>query len=123
MRLRPDVIVTDISMPPGLSGLDVLARLKAERVDSKVIVLTMHNDAELAARAVRAGASALSPETLGRRGTGERHSPGLAGPGLPHTGVDEGRHGAAGRPRRALRAGVDRRDSSRSCASSSTDGV
>jgi DNA-binding NarL/FixJ family response regulator len=55
-RLRPDVIVTDISMP-GLSGLDVLARLKTERVDSKVIVLTMHDDADLATRATRAGAS------------------------------------------------------------------
>jgi DNA-binding NarL/FixJ family response regulator len=55
-RLRPDVIVTDLSMP-GLSGLDVLARLKDERVESKVIVLTMHNDAELAAAAMRAGAS------------------------------------------------------------------
>lgn len=55
-RLRPDVIVTDLSMP-GLTGLDVLARLKAERVDSKVIVLTMHNDADLAAVAIRGGAS------------------------------------------------------------------
>jgi DNA-binding NarL/FixJ family response regulator len=55
-KLRPDVIVTDISMP-GLSGLDVLPRLKAERVDSKVIVLTMHNDGELATRAIRGGAS------------------------------------------------------------------
>ena len=54
-RLRPDVIVTDLSMP-GLSGLDVLARLKSQRVDSKVIVLTMHDNAELAARAMRAGA-------------------------------------------------------------------
>jgi two-component system, NarL family, response regulator NreC len=57
IRLRPDVIVTDISMPPGLSGLDVLARLKAERVDSKVILLTMHDDVDLAAQAARAGAS------------------------------------------------------------------
>ncbi len=56
-RLRPDVIVTDISMPAGPSGLDVLPRLKAERIDSKVIVLTMHNDAELATRATRAGVS------------------------------------------------------------------
>jgi DNA-binding NarL/FixJ family response regulator len=57
-RLRPDVIVTDISMP-GLSGLDVLPRLKAEIADCKVVVLTMHNDGELAARAIRDGASAF----------------------------------------------------------------
>jgi DNA-binding NarL/FixJ family response regulator len=57
-RLRPDVIVTDLSMP-GLSGIDVLIRLKAEHVDSRVIVLTMHRDGELAARAMRAGASAF----------------------------------------------------------------
>lgn len=55
-RLLPDVIVTDLSMP-GLSGLDVLARLKAEQVDSKIIILTMHNNADLATVALRAGAS------------------------------------------------------------------
>jgi len=55
-RLRPDAIVTDISMP-GLSGLDVLARLKADRLNSRIIVLTMHHDVELAVRAVRAGAA------------------------------------------------------------------
>ena len=54
-RLRPDVIVTDLTMP-GLSGLDVLTRLKAERVDSKIIVLTMHNDSGLATAAMREGA-------------------------------------------------------------------
>lgn len=42
---------------PGQSGLDVLRSLKTERVDSKVIVLTMHNDPELVTRAMRAGAS------------------------------------------------------------------
>jgi DNA-binding NarL/FixJ family response regulator len=57
-RLRPDVIVTDLSMP-GLSGLDVLPLLKTERIASKVVVLTMHNDGEAAARALRAGASAF----------------------------------------------------------------
>src|SRR5512132_3083690 len=57
-RLRPDVIVTDLTMP-GLSGLDVLTRLRAERVDSKIIVLTMHNDAGLATVAMREGASAF----------------------------------------------------------------
>jgi DNA-binding NarL/FixJ family response regulator len=57
-QLRPDVIVTDLSMP-GLGGLDVLPLLKAEKIDSKVVVLTMHNDGEAAARALRAGAAAF----------------------------------------------------------------
>src|SRR4051812_15248813 len=55
-RLRPDAIVTDLSMP-GMSGLDVLSHLAEEGIDSKVIVLTMHNDATLATRALRAGAA------------------------------------------------------------------
>ena len=54
-RLRPDVIVTDMTMP-GLSGLDVLRRLKSEAIPAKVIVLTMHADAATAAQALRAGA-------------------------------------------------------------------
>jgi len=57
-RLKPDVIVTDLSMP-GLTGLDVLIKLKEARIDSKVVVLTMHNDAERATQALKAGASAF----------------------------------------------------------------
>lgn len=55
-RLRPDVIVTDLSMPE-LGGLEVLAALKAERIESKVIILTMHHDGERATAALKAGAS------------------------------------------------------------------
>jgi DNA-binding NarL/FixJ family response regulator len=55
-RLRPDVIVTDLSMP-GMDGLDVLERLKTERIESKVVVLTMHSNPELATRAMRGGAA------------------------------------------------------------------
>ena len=54
-RLRPDIIVTDLTMP-GLTGVNV-TRLKAERIDSKVVVLTMHNDGEMAAQMLRAGAA------------------------------------------------------------------
>jgi len=54
-RLHPDVIVTDISMPT-LSGLEGLRQLKANRDDSRVIFLTMHSDARLAAEAFRLGA-------------------------------------------------------------------
>src|SRR5262249_7997606 len=35
-KLRPDIIVTDLSMP-GMSGLDALRQLKAERLDARVI--------------------------------------------------------------------------------------
>jgi len=55
-KLRPDVIVTDLTMP-GVNGLEVLRRLKAEGVPAKVIVLTMHAEPHLAADALRAGAS------------------------------------------------------------------
>jgi DNA-binding NarL/FixJ family response regulator len=57
-RLRPDVIVTDLSMP-GLTGMEALRRLKAKRADTRVIVLTMHADSELAREAIAAGASAF----------------------------------------------------------------
>ena len=53
-RLRPDVVVTDISMP-GLSGIEAFERLKAAGLEAKVIVLTMHTDAELAAKLIRSG--------------------------------------------------------------------
>ena len=55
-KLRPDVIVTDVAMP-GMSGLEALRRLKADAIPAKVIFLTMHADAQLAAEAFRAGAS------------------------------------------------------------------
>lgn len=54
-RLRPDVIVTDISMP-GISGLDVLARLRVEKSDAKVVILTMHHNVAYAREALQAGA-------------------------------------------------------------------
>lgn len=55
-RLRPDVIVTDMSMP-GPSGIELLRRLRADAPAARIIVLTMHADANLAAEALRAGAS------------------------------------------------------------------
>ena len=55
-RLRPDVIVTDLAMP-GLSGLEALRQLKADGLAARVVVLTMHADANLAAEVLRAGAA------------------------------------------------------------------
>ncbi len=55
-RLRPDVIIADINMP-STSGLEALTRLKKRGIDSKFIILTMQGEAEIATRAMRAGAS------------------------------------------------------------------
>jgi DNA-binding NarL/FixJ family response regulator len=55
-RLRPQVVVTDISMPL-LNGLDALRQIKRSRPETKVIVLTMHAEVEMAVEAFRAGAS------------------------------------------------------------------
>jgi len=55
-NVKPDVIVTDVSMPV-LGGLEALRRLKAEGLDAKVIFLTMHADARMATEAFREGAS------------------------------------------------------------------
>jgi DNA-binding NarL/FixJ family response regulator len=60
--LRPDVIVLDISMP-GMSGLEVAARLKAAGSEAAVVFLTIHNDEEIirAARDVGAVGYVLKP--------------------------------------------------------------
>src|SRR5690606_38483483 len=42
---------------PGLTGLEALRFLRSRRLNTKVIVLTMHADAELAREAIEAGAS------------------------------------------------------------------
>jgi DNA-binding NarL/FixJ family response regulator len=63
--LRPDVIVTDISMP-GLNGLEAIRQTHAKYPDIGAVVLTMHVDVETAVEAFRAGARGyvlkVSPE-------------------------------------------------------------
>ncbi len=54
-KLRPDVIVADITMPH-LNGIDALAQLKRDDPGVKVVFLTMHQDAAYARRALEAGA-------------------------------------------------------------------
>jgi DNA-binding NarL/FixJ family response regulator len=55
-RLRPDVIVADISMP-NLNGIDALVQLRKGGDLVPVVFLTMHRDASFARRALDAGAS------------------------------------------------------------------
>jgi DNA-binding NarL/FixJ family response regulator len=55
-RLRADCIVSDLSMP-ALSGIEALRVLKRQEARVRVVLLTMHADAELAREAIEAGAS------------------------------------------------------------------
>lgn len=58
-RLRQftcDLILMDLNMP-GISGADLIAQVKAHQGDLPVLVLSMHNEPEVAARMLRAGAS------------------------------------------------------------------
>src|SRR5262245_34845111 len=56
-RLKPDVVVLDISMPL-LNGLEAGRQIKQKLKNVKLVFLTMNEDADLAAEAFRAGASA-----------------------------------------------------------------
>ena len=51
-----EVAVLDMSMP-GLAGIDLIKRLKLEKPKLKLLVLSMHGEAQYAARALKAGAS------------------------------------------------------------------
>jgi DNA-binding NarL/FixJ family response regulator len=56
-KLRPDVIVLDIAMPL-LNGLEAARHIKQRHAGIKLVFLTMNEDADVAAEAFRAGASA-----------------------------------------------------------------
>ena len=51
-----DVVMVDMSMP-GLSGIDLIKRLKLEKPKVKILVLSMHGEEQYAVRAYKAGAS------------------------------------------------------------------
>ena len=53
-RLQPDVLVSDIEMP-GLSGIEVAARLKAEQTATRVVIVTTFGRPGYLRRALEAG--------------------------------------------------------------------
>ena len=65
LRARcPDLLLLDMTMP-GISGIDLIRRIRAEYTALPVLVLSIHNEAQVVSRALRAGAT--SPKTAIRR--------------------------------------------------------
>src|SRR5258708_33322447 len=54
-ELRPDLVLMDISMP-NMSGLEAVTLLRKRVPDSKIVILTMHDNREYIARIIRLGA-------------------------------------------------------------------
>jgi CheY-like chemotaxis protein len=52
------LLVSDINMP-GMSGLDLLPRIKAERPDLPVVMITAYGDADTRMKAIKLGADGL----------------------------------------------------------------
>lgn len=54
---QPDVLVLDLSMPPGESGLITTGKVKEDYPDVKILILTMHDDEEYLFHVLKNGAS------------------------------------------------------------------
>src|SRR6187401_3735937 len=57
-RCHPDLVITDISMS-GMNGIEFLKHLKVQHPELPAVVLSMHDEALYAERALRAGALAF----------------------------------------------------------------
>jgi DNA-binding NarL/FixJ family response regulator len=51
-----DLLLLDMTMP-GLSGVDLVRRVRGDKPDLPILVLSMHNEGQVVSRALRAGAA------------------------------------------------------------------
>lgn len=57
VQLEPHVVLLDLSLGGGASGLDLLERLKARKLQTRVVVLSMLDQSRTIAEAIRGGAA------------------------------------------------------------------
>ncbi|MEB2287795.1 MAG: response regulator transcription factor [Anaerolineae bacterium] len=62
-ELHPDMLLLDINLP-GINGLQVASRLKAEQTDIAVVLLTAYDDLEQVLHAMRSGGAAYCPKDI-----------------------------------------------------------
>ncbi len=65
-KRQPDCVVLDLHMP-GMSGLQVLAELRAKRPPLPAVVITAHDAAEIRAQCFAAGAAEYLRKPLDER--------------------------------------------------------
>lgn len=54
---KPDVLLMDLSMPPGESGLIATGKINEDFPDTKIVILTMYDDEEYLFHVLKNGAS------------------------------------------------------------------
>lgn len=54
---RPDILLLDLSMPPGQSGLIATGKIKEDFPETKILILTMYDDEEYLFHVLKSGAS------------------------------------------------------------------
>jgi two-component system, NarL family, invasion response regulator UvrY len=55
---RPDIVIVDLGLQDGgLGGLELIRRIRADDIDARILVFSMHSDPVIVARALQAGAS------------------------------------------------------------------
>ncbi|MFL0365595.1 response regulator [Pseudobacillus sp. 179-B 2D1 NHS] len=57
LSLKPDLVIMDLSMPPGKNGLEATRELKQSLPETQVLILTMHDDEDYLFQVLQAGAS------------------------------------------------------------------
>jgi two-component system response regulator NreC len=60
-RLKPDVVIMDVSMP-GMNGIEATRRIKAAHPETAVLALTMYEDEQYFFEMLNAGASGYIPK-------------------------------------------------------------
>lgn len=57
MSANWDIVISDINMPPGRSGLDALKEIRCSHPGLPVLILSMHSEEQFALRILKAGAA------------------------------------------------------------------